>query len=49
MKIIIEDYQGNGICSFECKEFRNPINCNVADIDEDEDGIHYMRIQIEEE
>ena len=49
MKVMIEDYNGNDICSFECSDFKNPINCSIADIDEDEEGIHYIRIQLEEE
>ena len=49
MKIIIEDYLGNDLCSFDCVGFENPENCTVADIDEDEDGIEFMRVQLDME
>ena len=26
MKIVIEDFYGNDICSFECNEFKNPFS-----------------------
>ena len=46
MKIIIEDYNGNDLCSFEALEINNFKDCNVADIDVDEKGIEYMRLQL---
>ena len=46
MKIIIEDYNGNDLCSFEAFEIKNFKDCSVADIDEDEEGITYMRLQL---
>ena len=50
MKIVIEDYRGNDLCSFaidnisggDIKDFKD---CNHADIDEDENGDLYIRIQ----
>ena len=48
MKIIIEDFNGNDLCSFKAYKVEGFKNCNVADIDEDENGIEYIRIQIEE-
>ena len=50
MKVVVEDYFGNDLCSFECTEcteFKNPKFCNIADIDTDEDGIEYMRVQLD--
>ena len=49
MKVIIEDFNGNDLCSFEAFEIKDFKNCSVADIDEDEEGIKYIRLQIEEE
>ena len=49
MLVIIEDYNGNDLCSFEAFEIKDFKNCSVADIDEDEEGIKYIRLQIEEE
>ena len=49
MKVIIEDYYGNDLCSFGALEIKDLKDCNVADIDEDEEGIKYIRLQIEEE
>ena len=52
MKVVFEDYNGNGVCSFECiiiEGIENLKGCNIADIDEDEYGIQEIRIQIEEE
>ena len=46
MKVIIEDYYGNDLCSFEAYEIKNFKDCSLADIDEDEEGINYMRLQI---
>ena len=49
MKVIVEDYNGNDLCSFEAFAIKNFKNCNVADIDENEEGIEYIRLQINEE
>jgi hypothetical protein len=47
MKIQIEDYRGNDICSFKINTFANDDgiadmgdfkDCNYADMDEDENG-----------
>lgn len=54
MKIQIEDYRGNDLCSFaidnisggDIKDFKD---CNYADIDEDENGDLYIRVQLEKE
>jgi hypothetical protein len=54
MKIQIEDYRGNDLCSFsidnirgyDIKDFKD---CNYADIDEDENGDLYIRVQLENE
>tara|TARA_R100001594_G_scaffold35110_1_gene64242 strand:- start:202 stop:489 length:288 start_codon:yes stop_codon:yes gene_type:complete len=46
MLVIIEDYNGNDLCSFEAFEIKDFKNCDIADIDENEDGIKYMRLQI---
>ena len=50
MKVVIEDYFGNDLCSFECTEcteFKNPKFCNIKVIPcIDEDGIEYMRVQV---
>ena len=51
MKIIIEDYNGNDLCSFECitrEAITELKNCNITDIDEDEYGLQEIRIQLEE-
>ena len=56
MKVIIEDYNGNDLFTFNSNEWAkinkdviNAFNCNIADIDKDEEGIKYIRLQIEEE
>ena len=49
MKVIIEDYNGNDLCSFEAFEIKDFKNCSVADIDLDENGVEYMRLQQEGE
>jgi hypothetical protein len=58
MKIQIEDYRGNDICSFKINTFANDdgiadigdfIDCNYADMDEDENGDLYIRVQLEKE
>ena len=53
MKIIIEDYNGNDLCSFEAFEIKNFSansltlkDCSLADIDKDEEGIRYIRLQL---
>jgi hypothetical protein len=54
MKIQIEDYRGNDLCSFaidnfsegDIKDFKD---CNYADMDEDENGELYIRVQLEKE
>ena len=52
MKIQIEDYFGNDLCSFEVdgsveKLPLKLVNCNIADIDEEETGEPYVRVQLE--
>jgi len=53
MKIIIEDYYGNDLCELNINTFtnlsqiNNLIDCNICDIDVDEDEIEYLRIQLE--
>ena len=53
MKIVIEDFYGNDICSFESSgtslkgSLENLVNCSIADIDGDDFGIDYIRIQLE--
>jgi len=53
MKIKIEDYNGNDLCELNINTFtnllqiNNLIDCNIADIDVDEDGKEYLRIQLE--
>lgn len=58
MKIQIEDYFGNDICSFKVNTFtkKNGLvdigefeDCNYADMEEDENGEPYVRIQLENE
>ena len=56
MKVIIEDYNGNDLFTFNSNEWAkinkdviNAFNCNIADIDKDEERIKYIRLQIEEE
>lgn len=58
MKIVIEDYYGNDICSFKVNTFAKNngvddigdfVDCNYADMDEDENGEPYIRIQFENE
>ena len=52
MKIVIEDYYGNDLCSFEVPVYFAGIyadnNCSVADVDIDENGNEYIRIQLDE-
>ena len=53
MRIKIEDYYGNDLCEFHIKtlsdlnQIDGLINCNIADIDLDEDEEEYIRIQID--
>ena len=55
MKIVIEDYNGNNMCELHIDTFNdiceidNLINCNIADVDEDENGNEYLRIQLNEQ
>ena len=58
MKIQIEDYRGNDICSFKINTFADDDSiadmgdfkdCNYADMDEDENGDLYIRVQLEKE
>lgn len=58
MKIKIEDYFGNDICSFVVNESKNNngvnevsdfVDCNYADIEIDEYSEPYIRIQLENE
>ena len=58
MKIQIEDYNGNDLCSFKINTFAhgNGIDdvgdfkdCNYADMDEDDNGELYIRVQLEKE
>ena len=54
MKIVIEDYYGNDICSFvvnlsQCDvlDLDQFVDCNYADMEVDENSEPYMRIQLE--
>jgi hypothetical protein len=58
MKIVIEDYNGNDLCSFKVNTFadNNGVDdigdfkdCNYADMDVDEYSEPYIRIQLEKE
>tara|TARA_Y100000593_G_scaffold91883_1_gene181893 strand:- start:1565 stop:1768 length:204 start_codon:yes stop_codon:yes gene_type:complete len=57
MRIIIEDYNGNDLCSFyvydadnlEEKIITSFEGCNIADVDTDEDGGKICRIQLQNE
>lgn len=55
MKIVIEDYNGNDMCELHINTFTdiceidNLINCDIADVDEDDDGNEYLRIQLNEQ
>jgi len=55
IKIKIEDYYGNDVCSFLVNPFdeENTINafgkfdgCDIADIDKEEDGTEVVRVQL---
>jgi len=53
MKIKIEDYYGNDLCELDINTFKdlseidNLVNCNIADVDTDEKGKEYLRIQMD--
>lgn len=56
MKIVIEDYHGNDICSFKVNTFASNngvddigdfVDCNYADMEEDEFSEPFIRIQLE--
>jgi len=53
MKIVIEDYNGNDICSFRIPLLTNNLDmfegCSLADIEVDEESNSYMRIQLDRE
>ena len=58
MKIVIEDYYGNDICSFKVNTFANNNGvddigefegCNYADMELDEYSEPYIRIQLDNE
>jgi len=46
IKVVVEDYNGNYLCSFDSKNVKNLNNCDIADIDEDENGVKYIRVQL---
>jgi len=52
MRIIIEDYNGNELCKIDINTFKdlceidNLIGCNIADVDTDEQGKEYLRVQL---
>ena len=58
MKIQIEDYYGNDICSFKVNTLTNNnglqdlgdfVDCSYADMEVDENSEPYVRIQLENE
>ena len=49
IKVIVEDYNGNYLCSFDSKDVKNLNNCVIADIDIYENGVKYIRVQLTEE
>ena len=49
IKVIVEDYNGDYLCSFDSKEVKNLYNCDIADVDTDENGIKYIRVQLTED
>jgi len=56
MKIKIEDYYGNDICSFTVTQNNNGladvsnfVDCSFADMEVDEHSRPYIRIQLEKE
>ena len=52
MRIIIEDYNGNELCKLDINTFtdlceiENLIGCDIADVDTDEQGNEYLRVQL---
>ena len=52
MRIIIEDYNGNELCKLDINTFTdlcqidNLIGCDIADVDTDEQGNEYLRVQL---
>jgi len=52
MLIIIENYNGNDLCKIDINTFKdlceikNLIGCNIADIDTDEQGNEFIRVQL---
>ena len=52
MRIIIEDYNGNELCKIDINTFKdlceieNLIGCDIANVDTDEQGNEYLRIQL---
>ena len=50
IKVIVEDYSGNYLCSFDSKDVKNLNNCEIMDIDEYADGdVKYIRVQLNKE
>jgi len=53
MRIKIEDYHGNDLCELHINTFKdlseidNLVDCNIADVDTDENGKEYLRIQMD--
>lgn len=52
MIIIVEDYNGNELCKLDINTFKdiseieNLIGCDIADVDKDEQGNEYLRLQL---
>ena len=52
MIIIVEDYNGNELCKLDINtlkdisEIENLIGCDIADVDKDEQGNEYLRLQL---
>ena len=52
MKIILEDYNGNDLCELHIDTFtdlcqiENLIDCNIVDVDTDEQGNEFLRLQL---
>ena len=49
IKVIVEDYNGDYLCSFDSKQIGNLNNCDIADIDTYENGVKYIRGQLTED
>jgi hypothetical protein len=55
MKIVLEDYYGNDLCELHIDTFTdlceidNLIGCDIADVDTDDNGNEYLRIQLNEQ